>query len=59
MQIETENLMGANKYCVKHGITYNRLYTLYILGAIEFVVIDKIRFIDITKYPEPPIEKQA
>jgi len=59
MQIETNNLMSAGKYCTRHGISYNRLYALFILDRIDFVIIDKIRFIDITKYPEPPIEKKA
>ena len=56
MIVETENLMTANRYCNKHRIEYRILYELCRKGIMEYVIIDKKRFIDTTKYPKPIFE---
>lgn len=45
MKVETNNLITVNNYSKKHGKSLTWAYNQLKNGAVDFVVIDKIKFV--------------
>lgn len=56
MKIETDNLVSIKNYSDRCKCTTSYIYKLIGKNAMTAIVIDGVKFIDITKFPKLPTQ---
>lgn len=55
MKVEINSLQTVKNYARGEGVTPSYIYKLVKDGKMNFLMIDKVKFVEISKYPTLPV----